>query len=281
MDDNQRYENYKQHRLRIKKATSLVNSHVPKPRPTNAQLRDQTYLEMMKYLATPGKIKQDNFKLFPLMDERNILFFKENPDQETKSVDHKTNKLFPIPFHIRQRYDHFSFAKNSQLMQKLLRPIIYFDLMYNEHQSLGRLVIQLFTEACPEIVLQFVRSCLYKQHNRFHINRILFPLWLEAELLFDDNNALTSNNIEHDATVINHGSSSGILSIPSRYLRGSKYRFITFTLSFTPINVLNGKRIAFGIIRCGQNVLERLQSFEVTRCGKPCKNVAVSACGVL
>ncbi|XP_065370141.1 uncharacterized protein LOC135962245 [Calliphora vicina] len=283
MNDHVRQQNYRQHRLRVQKATSLVNSQAPKPKPTDAELRDLTFIEMMKMLTMQTKQTTDT-KSSPKQVTNNKTMTVESdkyPLQETKFNSHKTTMHFSIPFHVWQRYDHLNFSKNSELLLKLLRPNIFLDLVTNGQLPLGRLVIQLFTEACPEVVLQFVRTCLHKQNNRFLITRLLHPLWLEAELLFDDKNALTSNNIEHDPMAINHGTSSGILSFPSRYLRGSKLRFITFTVSFTPIDVLNGKRIAFGIIRCGQSVLERLQSFEVTRSGKPCKNVAVSACGVL
>lgn len=277
LNDRQNNENYKQHRLRVQNATSLVKSQAPKPKPSNEQMRNLTYLEMMKSLITTknkSEAKIQNFKL--------ILESKDNSKLQSKFVS--KNLKFPIPFHVWQRYEHLPFMHNYQLMEKLLRPSIYFDLKINDQQSLGRIVIQLFTEACPEVVLQFVSTCLAKQHNHFHITRLLFPLWLEAVLRVNDNNALTfntSNTIQHDVEAINHGSCSGILSFPSRYLRGSKYRFITFSLSFTAIDVLNGKRIAFGIMRCGQNVLERLQNIEVTRSGKPCQDVAVSACGVI
>ncbi|XP_023298417.2 probable inactive peptidyl-prolyl cis-trans isomerase-like 6 [Lucilia cuprina] len=278
MNEEERQQNYRQHRLRVKQATSQVNSQAPRPKPTDAKSRNNNFIELMRYLTEPNKGSMNNKTFTKALTyyDNQIGDNNKYPLQETKT------KNYSIPFHVWQRYDHLNITKNSKLLEKLLRPNIFLDLQTSKEKPLGRLVIQLFTEACPEVVLQFVRTCLSKQHNRFIITRLLFPLWLEAELLlFDDKNALTSNNIEHDPMVINHGTSSGILSFPSRYLHGSKLRFITFTVSFTPIDVLNGKRIAFGIIRCGQNVLESLQSFEVTRSGKPCRNIAVSACGVV
>lgn len=276
MYDIKRQQDYKQHRRRIQNATSLVDSKAPRPKPTSEELKKCTFLEMFEILTANSKEKT-NMKISLKMEDLNK-HLPFNRDDTGNDNDIKDSPV--IPFHVRQRYDHLTFAQDWKLMQRLLRPCIYLDLLDIKGNALGRLVIQLFTEACPEVVLQFVRTCLAKKPELFHISRLVSPLWLEAELSFADKNALTSDSIEHDAMSVNHGSSAGIVSFPSRYLRGSKLHFLTFTISFTPINVLNGKRIAFGIVKCGHKVLERLQCFEVTRSGRPRKNVTVSACGV-
>ncbi|XP_013118122.2 peptidyl-prolyl cis-trans isomerase G [Stomoxys calcitrans] len=168
------------------------------------------------------------------------------------------------------------------MLVRLLRPRIFLDLRVGTGQPLGRLTVQLLTEACPEIVTQFVCTCWSHQGENFKFTRLQTHVWLEGELHLSDKNAVTQpNNLEHDPMALNHGTAGGILSFPSRYLRGSKFRFISFAISFQPIDVLNGKRIAFGKIRHGQHVLEQLQNFKLAHNGKPVNEVIVVSCGVL
>uniref|UniRef100_A0A1A9WXJ1 PPIase cyclophilin-type domain-containing protein n=1 Tax=Glossina brevipalpis TaxID=37001 RepID=A0A1A9WXJ1_9MUSC len=306
MNDKERKIFYKEHRRRVQNAKSVVDSQAPKPKQSEEH-RELTFFDLMKALynrgnqrtftSSPvhvrsntnvvGKLRCLSSRRITQTDrEKSNLSLMVNFSSHTNEKNSKKDKIdnhanrkrnaFAIPPHVLQRYNHLHFLDTS-LLRKLLRPKIFLDLEIREERPVGRLVIQLFTEACPEIVMQFVRICTMRHATRFHFTRLFPPLWLEGELLLDDTNALTIPNIEHDPNAINHGSAAGILSFPSRYLRGSKYRFI----SFTPVDVLNGKRIAFGRIRRGQNVLEALQGFDVTRNGRPVKDVVVSSCGVL
>lgn len=286
MNNYERAQNYRLHRMRVQKATSLVDSQAPKQKRRTEDQREMSYIEMLQsifikdsqraLIQLPDKITDDYSTLKYCLSKQ--LQYLAHQQEEREAKNSSSNN---IPAYVFRRYEQLNLVRNDNILQQLLRPCIYMDLEINKLEALGRLEIQLFTEACPEVVLQFVRCCLFKQNTRFNISRLLCPLWLEAELALDDMNALTSSSIEHDTMAINHGISAGILSFPSRYLRGSKFRFITFTISFTPINVLNGKRIAFGIIKRGHNVLDRLQGLKVTRCGKPSQNITVSTCGVL
>ncbi|XP_073846502.1 peptidyl-prolyl cis-trans isomerase A [Musca autumnalis] len=309
MNEIERKKRYRQHRLRIQNATSLVNSQPASVNDSREQ-RKLTFIEMMTALYQKGNSR--TFTQSPTTVVRHVKsccpFTKEEVKRQLSShdlfasslsLDHaskrkqhvervskKELKSIPpsngIPYHVWQRYRDLPFIKSPRMLMKLLRPQIFLDLHLSNGQPLGRLVIQLFTEACPEIVLQFVRICMSQQAERFKFTRILLHLWLEGELHLMDKNALTIPNIEHDPMAINHGSAAGILSFPSRYLRGSKFRFISFTVSFKPIDVLNGKRIAFGKIRRGQHVLQRLQqNCEVSDNGKPLKEIYVTTCGVL
>uniref|UniRef100_A0A1A9UXJ6 PPIase cyclophilin-type domain-containing protein n=1 Tax=Glossina austeni TaxID=7395 RepID=A0A1A9UXJ6_GLOAU len=304
MNDKERRLLYKEHRRRVQNAKSVVNSQAPKPKQSE-EPRELTFFDLMKALYNRGNRRtftsspiharsNTNVSKFRCLSCRRVNrtnnreksnlslmvnFSSHTSEKVPKKADtHSSRKRNPyaIPQHVLQRYDHLQFLDTS-LLRKLLRPKIFLDLEVREERPLGRVIIQLFTEACPEIVMQFVRMCSMGNPNRFHFTRLFPPLWLEGELLLDDSNALTIPNIEHDPNAINHGSAAGILSFPSRYLRGSKYRFI----SFTPADVLNGKRIAFGRIRRGQNVLDILQGFDVTRNGRPVKDVVVTSCGLL
>ncbi|XP_005184580.1 uncharacterized protein LOC101893705 [Musca domestica] len=304
MNEIERKKRYRQHRLRIQNATSLVNSQAPAKRNGDpGEQRKLTFLEMMMALCQKGSSR--TFTQSPnavaLRQSCSCCPFKEvggrqltthDSNSSSLSLDHGSKKLkckqrtgpslsSDIPYHVWQRYRQLPFIKSPSQLMKLLRPQIFLDLHSEHGQPLGRLVVQLFTEACPEIVLQFVRICLAQQPARFKLTRVLLHLWLEAELHLMDKNALTIPNIEHDPMAINHGSAAGILSFPSRYLRGSKFRFISFSVSFRPIDVLNGKRIAFGRIRRGQHVLQHLQNCEVSDNGRPLREIYVSTCGVL
>ncbi|XP_061397836.1 uncharacterized protein LOC133333536 [Musca vetustissima] len=309
MNEIERKKSYRQHRLRIQNATSLVNSQAPSRQTANPrEQRKLTFLEMMTALYQKGNsrtftqtplavmghaksccpLKIDN-KQLSKRDMHSSCLSLDHDGKKRKSkecMEHmdKRNKLAPgnIPYHIWQRYRQLPFIRTPSMLMKLLRPQIFLELQLSSGQALGRLVIQLFTEACPEIVLQFVRICLSQQAERFKFSRILLHLWLEGELHLMDKHALTMPNIEHDPMAINHGSAAGILSFPSRYLRGSKFRFISFSVSFKPIDVLNGKRIAFGKVRRGQHVLQQLQqNCETADNGRPLKEIYVTTCGVL
>lgn len=297
MNESERKKRYRQHRLRIQNAKSLVDSQAPKPTNRREQ-RELSFLEMMSALSQNGKRRtftqspvrytselkmQLSPKDWPL--NRNLLTTRPVDQKNKKECqfpkNHQKNLSYVVPHHVWQRYQSMPFIKSPRILGKLLRPEIFLDLLVGHSRPLGRLVVQLFTESCPEIVSQFVRICLAQRNECFRFVRIFPHLWLEGELQLLDNKALTIPNIEHDPRAINHGSSAGILSFPSRYLRGSKFRRISFSISYKPIEVFNGKRIAIGKIRRGQHVLDRMTNFPVHSNGKPVKEIMVTSCGLV
>ncbi|XP_050325884.1 uncharacterized protein LOC126756685 [Bactrocera neohumeralis] len=184
-----------------------------------------------------------------------------------------------IPLHVLKRYQDITVSTDEGMLRRLLRPRIFFDLEVKGIRPLGRIVIQLFTEACPEVVLEFVRMCTTENGERMSFTRLFPPMWLEGELALTDNKTLTAHSIEHDTTVLDHGSGAGVLSFPSRYVRGSKRRFLSFSISFKPLKVLNGKRIAFGRVRRGLWILDAVQDYG-TNSGKPQRDIIVTSCGM-
>jgi len=82
---------------------------------------------------------------------------------------------------------------------------------------------------------------------------------MEGRLAMDPQRSTELTNIEHDFEVLNHGVDAGILSFPSRYVRGNARTAVNFTISFKPLSILNGRRIAFGKVRKGMQLLERIQ----------------------
>lgn len=188
-------------------------------------------------------------------------------------------KLYGIPSHVLKRYQDITVSTDEGMLRRLLRPRVFFDLEVKGIRPLGRIVIQLFTEACPEVVLEFVRMCTTENGERMSFTRLFPPMWLEGELALTDNKTLTAHNIEHDTSVLDHGSGAGVLSFPSRYVRGSKRRFLSFSISFKPLKVLNGKRIAFGRVRRGLWILDAVQDYG-TNSGKPQRDIIVTSCGM-
>ncbi|XP_053962401.1 uncharacterized protein LOC128865977 [Anastrepha ludens] len=184
-----------------------------------------------------------------------------------------------IPQHVIKRYQDLTVSNDEPMLRRLLRPRVFFDLEVKGLRPLGRIVIQLFTEACPEVVLEFVRMCTAENSERMSFTRLFPPLWLEGELALTDNKTLTAPNIEHDTNVLDHGCGAGVLSFPSRYVRGSKRRFLSFSISFKPLQVLNGKRIAFGRVRRGFWILDTVQDYG-TNSGKPQRDIIVTSCGM-
>ncbi|XP_017489348.1 PREDICTED: uncharacterized protein LOC108377583 [Rhagoletis zephyria] len=184
-----------------------------------------------------------------------------------------------IPPHVLKHYQAITVSTDESMLRRLLRPRVFFDLEVKGIRPLGRIVIQLFTEACPEVVLEFVRMCTMEGGERMRFTRLFPMLWLEGELALTDKKTLTAHNIEHDMNVLDHGSGAGVLSFPSRYVRGSKRRFLSFSISFKPLKLLNGKRIAFGRVRRGFWILDTVQDYG-TNSGKPQRDIAVTNCGM-
>lgn len=213
--------------------------------------------------------------------------FHHAPSKEDTQSNATTSQLTPhddckqygIPLHVLKRYQDITVSTDEGMLRRLLRPRIFFDLEVKGIRPLGRIVIQLFTEACPEVVLEFVRMCTTENGERMSFTRLFPPMWLEGELALTDNKTLTAHSIEHDTNVLDHGSGAGVLSFPSRYVRGSKRRFLSFSISFKPLKVLNGKRIAFGRVRRGLWILDAVQDYG-TNSGKPQREIIVTSCGM-
>uniref|UniRef100_A0A0A1WKP0 Peptidyl-prolyl cis-trans isomerase cyp5 n=1 Tax=Zeugodacus cucurbitae TaxID=28588 RepID=A0A0A1WKP0_ZEUCU len=169
--------------------------------------------------------------------------------------------------------------REKLLMDQLLHPKVFLDLEVKNIRPLGRVVIQLYTEACPEMVLQFVRTCSENKSQLFNFIRIFPGLWLEGEITVK-NRVLSKSNFLHEMNMIRHDSGSGILSFAKCYLtHGFPYGLINFTISFKPMPVLNGERVAFGELISGHRVMECAQDYG-TKNGKVKKQILVVHTGL-
>ncbi|XP_053955459.1 uncharacterized protein LOC128861373 [Anastrepha ludens] len=169
--------------------------------------------------------------------------------------------------------------RENQLMEQLVHPKIYLDLEVKNIRPLGRIIIQLYTEACPEMVLEFARTVSENKCHLLNFIRIFPGLWIEGEI-YVNNRTLSRPNFEHDMTLLRHDSGSGILSFAKCYLNeGFPYGLLNFTASFKPMPILNGERVAFGELVAGHRVLDCVQDYG-TKNGKVQKEIVVVHSGL-
>ncbi|XP_065362232.1 uncharacterized protein LOC135955794 [Calliphora vicina] len=177
-----------------------------------------------------------------------------------------------------QEYRDVINLQEPSLIGKLLRPKVFIDLYVKNVRPLGRIVIQLYTEACPEFVLEFMRLCSYRNLDMLKVIRIFPLLWLEAELSVPDD-VLSCPGFMYNMHCLDHGQGSGVLSFAKSYLNGFPPGLLNFSISFKALSVLNGERVPFGVICQGLKVLYCLQDYG-TKNGKTKKDIVIANCGV-
>ncbi|SPP73366.1 uncharacterized protein LOC117587236 [Drosophila guanche] len=306
---NEQRELYRQHRERLTTIKGKVNTCLPPPKvKVSGNGMELPYMEMLTALY---KRSNNTLRTFTRSPERlaagrwrhvSLARDKEQRQQEKNKQFHKGGELFDplagrsrrnkpkalqtfsyeIPMHILHRYESLMDQCDVGNLCKLLRPQIYLDVAVRGTRIQGRLAIQLFTEACPQVVLEFMRACTQANTSAITFSRTLTPMWLEGRLAMGPSTVRDQDmrNIEHDFDVLNHGVDAGILSFPSRYVRGHPRSAVNFTISFQPLSILNGKRIAFGKVRKGLQLLERIQ--DATGHLATAQGVVVATdCGVL
>ncbi|EDW73863.1 uncharacterized protein Dwil_GK19683 [Drosophila willistoni] len=304
---NEQRELYRQHRERLSNIKGKVNTCLPPPKiKIEGNGMELSYMEM---LASLYKKSNNTLRTFTKSPERlaagrwrnaNVARERERKQNELNKKLHKGGDLFDtsyqqtqksakeasksfsyeIPLHVLHRYENLMSQCDVGVLCKLLRPQIYIDVEVRNTRIQGRLSIQLFTEACPLVVLEFMRICTQQNPRCISFTRTFAPIWLEGKIALDPERGIDMRNIEHDFEVLNHGVDAGILSFPSRYVRGQARSALSFTISFKPLSILNGKRIAFGKIRKGLQLLERIQD-ATGHLGKCHHMIVVTGCGLL
>lgn len=304
---NEQRDLYRQHRERMANIKGKVNTYLPPPKiKVEGNHMELSYMEMLAALYRKSNNTLRTFTKSPerlaagrwrnvciarekekKQQEKNRNFFKggglfDKNLGKSKSKKQHVNKTFSyeIPLHVLHRYEMLMDKCDVGVLCKLLRPQIYIDVEVRGTGIHGRLTIQLFTEACPEMVLEFMRICTVKDKRRISFTRTFSPIWLEGKIAMDPDRSIDMSSIEHDFEVLNHGVDAGILSFPSRYVRGNMRSAVSFTISFKPLSILNGKRIAFGKVRKGMALLERIQD-ATSHLIKTNDLVTITSCGVL
>ncbi|XP_064536053.1 uncharacterized protein LOC135426724 [Drosophila montana] len=315
-----RYEMWREHRQRLQNVVSDLDQQPPSFQAVRLtgvnQLRDQAlhYMERTKAnihmllglsqtMRTHGAINPFRYENVSVMSAvPTIINNLEQMEQDNRDLgkriltvvsevdsglkpDRHTNQPqptqpFTMPDQALAKYKPFNIKLPSTDKERwqLFRPRIYFDIYLKDTRPLGRFVVQLYTEAAPVVVLQLVRACMCNMHNKFLIKRLFPGLWLDVELP-TDNNASLHRPLEYDGKIIDHGVSSYVLSFSKTHLQGFRNN-LSFSISFKPLQVVNGSRVGFGRVIKGSKIFECLQSYG-TKNGTLSRGILCTSCGVL
>ncbi|XP_023301112.2 uncharacterized protein LOC111683290 [Lucilia cuprina] len=236
------------------------------------------------YCKLPQKYRQ-----LQQLDLENVRIGKKiacaKPELDTWLNDkfkRKVVKQKPPPFQypslVMSKYSNIQIPQDPVKLEKFLRPKIWFNLEVKDVRPLGCITMELYTEAAPQVVMEFIRLFHAKQKERINFVRLFPRLWLEAEIPLDDR-TLIKKNIEYDKRSVDHGQYAGVLSFNVKTIRNCPKPVLNFTLSFKPLRVCNGHRVGFGRVCSGFKVLNCIQDFG-TKNGKPSKEIIVSNCGL-
>lgn len=225
------------------------------------------------------ELEFENFRL-----GKNILCAKPDlctwlEDRFKRKMAKKKVKPFEYPTQIMEKYSNIKIPHDPFLAKKYLRPKIWLNLEVKGVRPLGHIVIELYTEAAPQVVMEFVRLCFNKQKERLSFVRLFPCLWLQGELKID-RHSLIRKNIEYDKRCLDHGRYAGILSFAVKSVCKCSESFIPFAISFKPLRVCNGRFVGFGHVCSGEKILSCIEFFG-TKNGKPTKEIVVSNCGVI
>ncbi|XP_059216680.1 uncharacterized protein LOC106095074 [Stomoxys calcitrans] len=188
---------------------------------------------------------------------------------------------FLIPWDILKKYSSLNVSKYGPRLDILMRPKIWLEVSIKEVCPVGRLVIHLHTEAAPAVVLELMRLCGNHHNNSLSFVKIFPSLWLEAQLQLGDKTMLC-RTLEYDKRALDHGNYAGVLSFSLDHLNlleEDKETSLMFAISFRPLGLLNGRRVGFGHVIEGLDILNFIQAYG-TKNGKPTKEFVVSKCGV-
>lgn len=300
--DEIRYEQWREHRTRLRGAEYVFDKEPPSINPVaytkTCNLRQEaikfmertmTNMQMLKTLSlirrSIGTKYNRSEKVIGQpsavgrMVERIDVIERENRDMGkrirdmTSSIDTGRNKEqhgkkkprvykpFKLPKKALAKYANMpmTIPKTNRERYQLFRPRIFFDVQLGGSRPLGRIEMELFTEAAPQVVLQLVQACFSDKFDKFNIKRLFPGLWLDIDFPLDFYSKL-HNPLEYDGKVIDHGETNYVVSFSKDYLRGFPNR-LNFSISFKPISMANGKRVGFGRVIKGMKILESLQSY--------------------
>lgn len=229
-----------------------------------------------------------NIKLLERMEEKNRVIGEHLRDvvsgidtgrEEINAKLPKKRKRFIMNRKVMNIYKNYNVTipKENNERWRLFRPRVYFDVYLKDQRLLGRIIIQLYTEAAPLVVLQIVRACMCK-NPWFAIHRIFPDLWVDIELPLEKRSPLRQQ-LEYNANAIDHGKYGYVLSFSKDYLNGFQ-DYLHFSIAVRPLRVLNGRRVGFGRVIQGQSIVDCLQDHG-TKHGKLLRIVEFSDFGFL
>lgn len=203
---------------------------------------------------------------------------------ENKQSDVGEQYFYKKPFRMNEeplrKYKNLTIEmpKTDQERWRLFRPRVYFDIYVKDVRQLGRIVIELYTEAAPYVVLEIMRACMSHKYQNVLVKRVFPNLWVDMLIPLMENSQL-AKTLEYDGKIIDHGSSSCVLSFSKSHLDGFR-KNLSFSISFKPLSVLNGTRVGFGRVIKGARVIDCLQAYG-TKNGKLNRTILFTGCGVL
>uniref|UniRef100_A0A1A9WDY6 PPIase cyclophilin-type domain-containing protein n=1 Tax=Glossina brevipalpis TaxID=37001 RepID=A0A1A9WDY6_9MUSC len=204
------------------------------------------------------------------LNTRNPRDFKQKPKQRLPE--------FILPHELLCKYENLEIPKDDADLRKLFRPKIWFHMDVKGYRPLGIVVIQLYTEAAPQVVLELVRLCIKKDVDRFRFVRLFSGLWVDIDLTLDDK-TLINKNIEYDMRAVDHGIHPGVFHFSVENETAHRKGVFSFSISFKRLRVLNGRRVGFGHVVRGSKTLNCVQDYS-TKNGKPTKEVVITNCGI-
>ncbi|XP_017014256.2 uncharacterized protein [Drosophila takahashii] len=250
---------------RLKGCVDCFNRHFPALQPNRTKIRELAERLNQENRQLGCRLSQVKSKV----DHHNPYVAPVKP-LEQKAPEQTVNAFLPyMP----------SPRLGKRTAHILLRPIIYFDLAVRENnQFLGRLLLQLYTELSPEVVLQFVRMATHNDVGCHRFVRIFSNLWMEGELVPQGNDPLRNHHsVKH--SFLDPSKLTGVISYPWDYRRHFPQGLLSYTISFKP-SVVPWQRVIFGRVCGGLRVLQNCHEFG-TKNGKTKKTVCVTRCGLL
>ncbi|XP_075163781.1 uncharacterized protein LOC142236434 [Haematobia irritans] len=200
--------------------------------------------------------------------------------QTKRETKRKIRKLKISSLNLLQKYSSLNLEKFSKKHLGLfLRPHIWFDLVVKDIRPLGRIIVELSTEAAPFVILEFMRLCHHHQSEKIKFFRIYPSLWIEGHLNIGAT-SIIHKNLEYDKRAIDHGKYSGVLSFSLDNIKSQTIDFLPFAISFRPLRVLNGNRVGFGRIIRGLKEFDCIQLYG-TKTGTTSRDIYVKDCGVV
>lgn len=224
-------------------------------------------------------IEHDNFDMGKrIQDIRSSIDTGRIAEQQVKKPVEKPP--FELPKRGLEKYHGYllSIPKSDNDRRQLFRPVIFFDVHVKDSRPLGRVIVQLFTEAAPLVVLHLVQACMDGKYKDFNIRRLFPQLWLDIEMPLEKESKLHSI-VEYDGKAIDHGTFDNVLSFRKDFLQGFASK-LKFSMSFKPLSVANGKRVGFGRVVRGGKILKSLETYG-TKNGALHTPIIFTDCGVL
>lgn len=222
------------------------------------------------------------------IEEENRYLAKRLKNVNTKFDGNKKlnegEQYYKRPFHMNEeplrKYEKFTMTmpKTDHERWRLFRPRVYFDIYVKDLRPLGRIIIELYTEAAPYVVLEIMRACMSHKYQKVLIKRVFPNLWVDMQIPLTGKSQL-QNILEYDGKIIDHGSASHVLSFSKSNLDGFRNN-LSFSISFKPLGVVNGTRVGFGKVIKGGRAIDCFQTYG-TKNGKLNRTILFTGCGVV